>query len=374
MSATSASMSRSSSHDQAAVWILSFHVSYACRELGSCCDAGWPIPIEIDALSRAQAGLATGRLQLVRDVVEPFPPVADAPAETPALVACTDEGCVFHRAEGPERCGIQRSLGTAAMPQACRQFPRVALRDPRGWSVTLSAACPSAAALLEDDIAPAIERIDAGYMPLSGLDATGGLPPALRPDMLMGWADWWEWERRAVECLRTAESPPSGLDRLAGVIAAVRSWAPGDGALGDRIDEAFDTNEPRASRLPYTPAEAIDDLLSSVPERWQPDARRALVGDRAVPPAVHRRALIAHAFANWTAHLGQGLRTWLRSIEAVHLLLDSGVAVANVDLVVRHLADPQALATRWGVVEDAGAPTSSSAPRRAQTARGTGRA
>jgi hypothetical protein len=61
--------------------------------------------------------------------------------------------------------------------------------------------------------------------------------------------------------------------------------------------------------------------------------------------------LAAHAFANWTAHQGEGLRTWWRSLEAVHVLLSAGVGVQQTDLLLRHLADPQALARAWGSAE-----------------------
>jgi hypothetical protein len=331
--------------------MLSFHAPYVCREHGVCCTSGWPIPIEARALDRSMQALASGRLRPVADVASPFRMPAHAPADTPAMVACTDRGCVFHHTGGVQRCGIQRTVGAEAMPQACRQFPRVAVRDPRGWSVTLSAVCPTAAALLEGDGRPAIECRDSPLV-LAGFDATAGLPPALRPDMLMGWTEWWEWERRAVMCLYEAASAREAVDRLSAATEFVRHWSVGDGPLCARIDDAFAWPEPHPGRKPYDAAEAVDDLLACVPEEWQHTARHALVpAEDGTSDAVHRRTLMAHAFGNWTAHLGEGLRTWFRSIEAVHVLIENGVSVSNVDLVVRHLAEPAALARRWHHVE-----------------------
>jgi hypothetical protein len=62
----------------------------------------------------------------------------------------------------------------------------------------------------------------------------------------------------------------------------------------------------------------------------------------------HVAFLAAHAFANWAAHLGDDLRTWWRSIEAAHVLISGGLSVRDVDLLLRHLADPHALASRPG--------------------------
>jgi hypothetical protein len=60
--------------------------------------------------------------------------------------------------------------------------------------------------------------------------------------------------------------------------------------------------------------------------------------------------LAAHAFANWTAHLGQGLRSWLRSVEAAYVLVNE-LGVRQTDLLLRHLADPNELARVWSRAE-----------------------
>jgi hypothetical protein len=81
------------------------------------------------------------------------------------------------------------------------------------------------------------------------------------------------------------------------------------------------------------------------------DLDRPSPSGTATAPAVARRLLAAHAFANWTAHLGRGLRTWHRSLEAVSALLASGYDVRQTDLLLRHLADPSELAEIWSRAE-----------------------
>ena len=61
--------------------------------------------------------------------------------------------------------------------------------------------------------------------------------------------------------------------------------------------------------------------------------------------------IAAHAFASWTAHLGEGLRTWLRSVEAAFALVELGLGVRTADLLLRHLCDPHALARTWSRAE-----------------------
>lgn len=342
--------------------VLSFHAPYACRERGACCTAGWPIPIEATALHLARSAMAAGRLRPVVAIEEPLPFMPDAPADTPAIVAHAANRCVFHHDEGTCRCGLQRSIGEAALPHACRQFPRIVVHEPRGHSITLSAFCPTVVDLLHTDLAPAIVVDAAGFeaATLSGLDVREALPPALRPDMLMSWPAWERFEARAVACIWQADSAAEGMARLSWVVETVRRWRPADGELTGWIDEAFAAGDRAAGSgtvdaelLPDVAAVAVE-LTRAVPAQYQTRAAAAL-SRRGRPPRsdVHRRMLAAHAFGSWTAHLGEGLRTWLRSIEAVHVLLAAGVDVRDVDLVVRHLADPAALARGWRGVESA---------------------
>ncbi len=277
----------------------------------------------------------------------------DPPAEgDPVLLAVDDGRCVFHDA-GACRCRIQTALGHEALPLACRQFPRVTVRDPRGVSVTLSHYCPTAASMLDDraqvrivDEAPAFPS-GGEYV---GLDARSSLPPLLRPDMLMDWESWWEWERQSVECL--TESSGSAAEALAGLAAAVenvRSWRPGDGLLIDRVRSAF--NQPIPHGAPsFADDTTVQDVLDAIPDAHRP-AMPPLAGT--VPDSTMRRYLSAHAFANWTAHLGRGLRTWRRSVETAYVLAGS-YGVRHADLWLRHLADPARLADRFNTAERSG--------------------
>jgi hypothetical protein len=203
------------------------------------------------------------------------------------------------------------------------------VRDPRGVSVALSAYCPTVARLLAST-----ETVTIVESPLAfpgdgeyeGLDARVQLPPLLRPDCLMDWESWWAFEAASVDLLgNSGTSVDDALARLRVAVEDVRTWTPHEGPLITRVADAF--------------ARARDT-------EWV-NGRMGEWVNGAVDDHVTRRFLTAHAFANWTMHLGKGLRTWLRSIEAAHELLPSGLDVRQADLRLRHLADPRKLAEVW---------------------------
>lgn len=277
---------------------------------------------------------------------------SDAHADAPALLGVEEHRCVFFDDRGGHRCRVQDALGHDALPLACRQFPRVSVHDPRGVSVTLSAYCPTVAhSLSSTDLvtiveSPAAFPDDGEY---EGLDARTSLPPPLSPNRLMDWESWWAWERLSVGLLANGgSSAGEALARLRGVVEEVRSWTPGDGPLIERVEETFARarHEPwvNASVAACVDGERIREVERAIPEelRQGQDHDQTHTPDHAV-----RRFLVSHAFANWTMHLGQGLRTWLRSIEAANALLESGLDVREADLRLRHLADPTALARAW---------------------------
>jgi hypothetical protein len=133
---------------------------------------------------------------------------------------------------------------------------------------------------------------------------------------------------------------------LRAAVEDVRRWTPADGPLLPNIDAAFrraqDRGVPERALAP-----TLVDMLEAVPEELRP--RRI---DRLGPPSstVVRSFLAAHAFANWTAHLGQGLRSWLRSVEAACAVVNE-LGVRQTDLLLRHLADPNDLARIWSQAE-----------------------
>ena len=258
----------------------------------------------------------------------------------------TDGRCVFRDAAG-RRCRLQLRHGHAALPLACRQFPRITVIDPRGPSITLSHYCPTARALLAStsdfaivDTAPAFPA-GGEY---EGLDVSAALPPLLRPDMLMDWVSWWHWETLAVGLFAADDDLQRVLGRLHVAVEAVAGWRPGDGGLDAAVSTAF--ARARTSAVNWRPPaidDVVEDVVEAIPEgvtfdRPEPGAAPA--------PAILRRYLAAHAFANWTAHLGTGLHAWLRSLEAAYVLA-SHFGIRQADLWLRHLTDSQVLAQRW---------------------------
>lgn len=339
--------------------MLTFQEGYACRHSGACCSSDWPIPVEADRLETLRAAVADGRLRPVTasaggpflEVAPPQPSVG----HPDVLLATHASRCVFHDASS-SRCAIHAALGHAALPLACRQFPRQSVIDPRGVSVVLSHYCPTAASLLSasarsHDAVNIVVRHTAsdGRSEYVGLDARTSLPPRLRPDMLMDWESWWQWEARSIVLLADARATPRELlNALRAAVEHVRTWRPTDGSLEDLICTAFGGSHRSAEFRRRAPLD-LDDVWTSIPE----DLRSAVS-----PPACNalddgtvRRFLMAHAFANWTAHLGEGLRAWLRSIEAAHALLLEGYDVRQTDLILRHLVEPDELARRLSAVE-----------------------
>ena len=304
------------------VRVLSFHAKYRCRDSGVCCTSNWPIPVEPDRLELLTAALATGGLRPVASaVLVPLQLVPDAPAETPALVATHEGRCVFHDPAG--RCAIHEALGHSALPLACRQFPRVTVTDPRGTSVTLSHYCPTAAGLLRDATAadehglivnPPAFPPDAEYV---GLDASAALPPLLRPGILMDWESWWEVERLGVETLlRKGHSAADAVGCVRGAVGRLRQWSPWRGELFELVADAFQGPAAPAST---DAAQLIADAIASVPITYRTQA--VWTSTTRTDDQASRRFLAAHAFANWSIHTGDGLASWLRSIETARLSL-----------------------------------------------------
>ena len=302
-----------------------------------------------------RAALATGALKSPRGMgdVPLFTSPDDAPADTPVLLGVQDHVCVFFDAEHGRLCTVQRALGHDALPLACRQFPRVSLRDPRGVSVTLSHYCPTAASLLGSPRSVTIVR-DAPAFPegaeYSGLDATTALPPLLRPDVLMDWESWWLWESSIVDLIGNADgSPEEALARLDAAVDDVARWRPDDGPLDTRVRDAVSRARSRPAGDWRPSADWLAArrrlALDAIPD----DLRGAIPGPAARPPApdpiLLKQYLAAHAFANWTALLGRGLEAWQRSIEVAYALVQSGWGVRDADLLLRHLADPRELAS-----------------------------
>jgi Fe-S-cluster containining protein len=328
------------------VRVLSLHAAYRCGHTGACCTSNWPIPIEPDRLTAVRAAMAAGRLRTVGGG-EAFIPARPSDTE-PALLETRAHACVFFDADAGRRCRIHAALGHAALPLACRQFPRVSLLDPRGASVTLSHYCPTARAMLDRERPIAIVS-DAAF-PESGeyvgLDARESLPPLLRPGVLMDWEAWWEWERLAIDRIdRATGDLDELLADLRAVVEVVRRWTPGEDSLIARVRKAFGgAAHHGAASAPADRSDLMHAVMAAIPE----DLRPATLPQGERPSAAALRGFVAaHAFANWTAYVGQGLHSWMRSLEAAVALIDAGCGIRDADLLLRHLADPYALADAW---------------------------
>jgi Fe-S-cluster containining protein len=235
--------------------------------------------------------------------------------------------------------------------------------------------------------------------PYEGLDARESLPPLLRPGVLMDWPSLERWERFAVSVLAEEErSPEAALDVLATAAEDARRWTAAHGPFGPFFEGVLDAaaaqgsegegtafqgtsrdgfNSPRdparkgsrgvrGSRgwqhvadcvPPGAPRPVAPEGTDEADERWVAPAWPAL----SLPI---RRWLAARAFASWIALQGEGLRTTVAllrvalgvlraeavrgSAEAARVLdrdLLQG-AVRRADLLLLHLADPEALARR----------------------------
>ena len=314
--------------------------------------------MEADRLAAMRAAVASGALKPARgaEATPLFVVRDDAPAETPALLGVKNRACVFFEADHGHLCAVQRALGHDALPLACRQFPRVSLRDPRGVSVTLSHYCPTAASLLgapaRVDIVTEAPAFPAGGE-YSGLDATGVLPPLLRADVLMDWDSWWLLEALAVDLIGNADGPAEdALPRLATAVGDLAAWRPADGPLSDRVRDAMARARSQPVRA-WRPSSAwlasrVELALASIPADLRDAAPDPSPDTAALAPILLKQYLAAHAFANWTAVLGPGLMAWQRSIEVPYALVQSGWNVRGADLILRHLVDPARFASACG--------------------------
>jgi hypothetical protein len=300
--------------------------------------------------------------------------------------------CLFFEADHGRLCAVQRQLDLAALPSACRQFPRVAVLRPDGVAVTLSHYCPTAASLAFREDAPlAVVENPVAFAPdtpWEGLDARETWSPFLRPGVLMGWDAFALFERHAVATVAQPHAPEATLGALAEDVEALRGWTPAAGPLGERVARlARERAEARGTRVGGAAREPVarDRLAAATARRHalvaiahdaslesEPPlasvAELARLDARWVAPAWDafalplRHYLAARAFASWVALQGAGLRTWLTSLEtalaAVRVQaarrcgierrqLDAEIlleAFRAADLLLVHHADPERVA------------------------------
>jgi hypothetical protein len=282
-------------------------------------------------------------------------------------------------------------LGHDALPSACQHFPRRCLIEADRIAVSLSHYCPTVARMAFDagarlDIVEAPVSL-AGRIALEGLDAREALPPLLRPGLLMDRPGYQAWERAVIDILAAPLAPEAALAISSAFTERVRTWTPRDGDLCEAIARAgprrgsstagtgggqdhgqgapqlaYDYEVVRASVPAGIATLPPPDRLDAIDARWVAPAWPQLSQPL-------RNFLAAHAFGNWCAYHGMGLRTVVRSLEvalsvvrveaarlceAADRQLDEPLlieAVRAADLLLVHLADPKALAARLSDVE-----------------------
>jgi Fe-S-cluster containining protein len=373
---------------------LSLHAAFLCHHSGACCTSGWPIHVEADRLSALRSALEARRLSFSPERAGGTSPFVEpshlAPGAGVVLRTTASGACVFYGRDGG-LCAVQQTLGHDHLPSACQHFPRRCVIEPERVAVSLSHFCPTAAGLaFAADID--LRVVDApaslvGHVALEGLDARESLPPLLRPDLLMDRAGYLAWERIVIEILAGPGTPEAALAGISAFSERVRTWAPRDGELCEAVERCRST-------VGGSPAEmrcGSDDGTSVRPriEDYEDVRASALAGIETTPAPEHldmidarwvapawpnfqqplRYFLAAHAFGNWCAYHGGGLRTVVRSLEvalaavrveaarlcaAAERPLDAPIlteAMRAADLLLVHLADPKSLAARLSAVE-----------------------
>jgi Fe-S-cluster containining protein len=378
------------------VFCLSLHADYCCRRSGACCTSAWPIHVEADRLPAWQEALDSARLSFRPDAASersPFVAPADLPAGAGAVLRNRASGaCVFYEG-GSGLCAVHHALGHGFLPTACQHFPRRCLVERDRISVSLSHYCPTVAQMaLRADVRPAIvtaPQAFVGHIALEGLDAREALPPLLRPGLLADHEGYRAWEALVVGILAGPGSPEAALGDVSDVTERLRAWTPRDGALRCAVEAIQHARATRRRVAPDRQAigrgfadvvEACEEARASVPADLVTEPVPSGLADvdaRWVAPAwpgysrALRHFLAAHAFGNWCAYHGMGLRTVVRSLEValavVRVEAGRGCAAAErpldaplltdalraADLLLLHLSDPKALAARLSVVERA---------------------
>ncbi len=300
------------------------------------------------------------------------------------------------------RCSLHRLLGEAALPDTCRQFPRISLLDGRGLFVNLSHYCPTAARQLFRDDLP-LRIVDAppafpADFPFDPLDARSALPPLLKPDVLLDLETFDRWERAAVEAFaREGATPEGAVEDIWTFTEALRTWTGATTSLERHFEQVLEKagpprrsstqegeaswNRAKAGRTGLDTARTTghytmvlgvipDDFRPRVPlelaaaawERWVEDAWGTFAASVC-------RYLAAKAFGSWLAYQGRGLRTIAHSLDVALAVLKANAAlechrassrldetlllgaIRRTDELLVHLASREDLARRLGAVE-----------------------
>ena len=331
--------------------------TYACGHTGSCCRAGWPIPVEISPLELLRAADTKGSLPLVEGT---------AWLQDGVLGRTPSNSCIFHApGTGQGGCSVEATLGSSALPYSCRQFPRLLLVDARGWHMSLSAWCGTAARLVvtapscrtADDAKDFLlfNHIDADErVHLEALDAREAWPPLLRPGVLAGHGAYTAWETRVLTdflapgCSGTAALPAMLASALCWT-DALRGWRQADGSLDVLVGRRWRHPEPNRLLRNGATADALRTrvllpLLADVPAEWRPHAWPLGLTDASMggEPISRRQAdaaigryLATRLVGSWVAYQGSGLRSVVASL--VHAYVLASLALHSTEESVTNL-------------------------------------
>ena len=368
-----------------AVYALSIHADYKCRHSGVCCAADWDVPVELPIYRSLVEAVQTGALDVAPHAASlaPFIVEAGLPDDAAAMLERTAAGaCVFFETES-RLCVVHRDLGETALPATCRHFPRVAVRDGRGTSITLSHFCPTAASMLfREEMPLAVIESPRAFPAAEYEGLTVGrdeLPPLLHPGMLMDLDGYSAWERHMIARCNTSATPEWVLAALVRDARQLRAWTPDAGPLADAVAGLPAAGVPvvppasfgRALELHAEIMAAVPDDLRPAPDEAMLDAacRRFVAGRWDAFSVPLNRYLAAKAFASWTAYQGRGVLSIVRGLEAAVALvrieasrlcrnhgraLDRDLlleAFRAADFVLNHLAVGEDLAAAWSTAE-----------------------
>lgn len=303
---------------------LNVHTTYACRDSGMCCTAGWPIPVERSRVAAIDEAIVRDAIPL--RVVPWLVPETDAPEEVAGTLAPATNGhCVFFEAGRPG-CAIH-----SIKPSGCVHFPYVCLIDQRGVHVTLSHFCPTAASMLFEHRDPV--AIVEGPAPvegdLEGLDARASLPPAdASASRLLTLEELSGWERDQVSRAHIGDLDTDDVELFSHARASVPApW--GWPAAPERLDAMWYS-------LVAPAWQRFDDVLA--------------------------RYAASKLFASWSLYLGTGLEaaTHAARVAAAVVRIEAArqcrmhdrpldrelltEAIRQSDLLLVHYADPSLLA------------------------------
>lgn len=368
------------------VFALSIHADYKCQNSGVCCSTGWDVPVEVPIYHSLQEALAAGLVHTSPEAGErhPFIVEPDLPEDVGAMFEVTDEGrCVFFD-RSDHLCIVHRDLGDEALPATCRHFPRIAVRDRRGTSITLSHFCPTAASMLFRDLPVYVVEHPPAFPPndYEGLMVEDdAFPPLLTPSMLMDLEGYSAWERHMVAgCAQTWRQPEPVLATLMRDARVLGRWKPGVRTLVEAVaDLPRDVVDAELPANLEVSLERHREVVKAMPEDLRPESDEIDL-DEAYRQHVRRtwsqycgpinRYLAGKAFASWSAYQGRGVATIVRGLEAALAIvrveasrecrnagheLDPArllQAFRSADFALNHLAVGEDLIEAWAVAEE----------------------